>query len=63
MVQKEKIHVYVDANVLEKFKEFVFAKYGTLHAYLGEELTKAMEHYLKSVGDAHTQENEHIISS
>ena len=63
MAQKEKIHVYVDSEVAKKFREYVFAKYGTLHSYFGEELTKAMDFYLKHVADAHTRSQAHYFKT
>jgi len=59
---KVKIFVYVDEEVYQAFKDYVFAKYGTLHKYLGNELTKAMAEYLKDSRNAHTQTLQHILS-
>lgn len=62
MPQKTKIHAYVDSDTWEAFKSYVFSKYGTLNKYLGDELTRALESYLKDSRPAHTHEFEHMIS-
>lgn len=62
MSQKVKIFVYVDEEIYQAFKDYVFAKYGTLSKYLGEELTKAMADYLRDSRNAHTQSLQHILS-
>lgn len=62
MPRKTRIWAYVDSDVFEAFKEYVFSKYGTLHKYLGEELSRAIDEYLKDSRNAHTQTLEHILS-
>lgn len=62
MGDKVKIFVYVDSDVWNKFRDYVFAKYGTLHTYLGDEISRAMEEYLKDSRSAHTHEFEHTNS-
>lgn len=65
MAGKEKIHLYVDADIFEAFRNYVYSKYGTLNKYLGEEISRAMEFYLRHVQQnlpSHTQEFEHMIS-
>jgi len=62
MSKKVKIWVFVDSDVWEAFKNYVFSKYGTLWKYLGDELSGAMEEHLKSGRPAHTQTLEHIFS-
>ena len=60
---KVKIFVYVDEEVYQAFKDYVFAKYGTLHKYLGNELTKAMAEYLKDSRNAHTNFATHTFKT
>jgi len=36
MAGKTKIQIYVDTDVYEVFRNHVYAKYGTLHKYLGD---------------------------
>jgi len=62
MSQKVRIWAYVDSDIWEAFKNYVFQKYGTLHSYLGDELSRAIDEYLKSSRPAHTQALEHILS-
>ncbi|WP_202320190.1 hypothetical protein [Archaeoglobus neptunius] len=62
MAGKVKIYIYVDEELYQAFRDYVYSKYGTLHKYLGEEISRAMEHYLKDHRSAHTQEFEHMIS-
>ncbi len=62
MPPKVKIHVFVDPEIWEAFKNYVFSKYGTLNKYLGDEISRAMEAYLRDHRSAHTQEFEHMIS-
>ncbi|MBO8180643.1 MAG: hypothetical protein H0Z19_09250 [Archaeoglobus sp.] len=63
MPQKEKKYIHVDAEVLEAFKNRVFAKYRTLHKYLGEELSRAMAEYLKDSRNAHTKFATHTFKT
>ena len=58
---KSELHVWVDTSVLERFKEYVFKKYGTLHTYLGEEVTRALEKYLEEARGSQ-EELEEVIS-
>jgi len=47
--------VRIDDDVLQKFKEFVSAKYGKLHGVLGAEVQNALAHWLLEQGlAAHT---------
>ncbi|WP_290597910.1 MULTISPECIES: hypothetical protein [unclassified Archaeoglobus] len=62
MTYKVQIRVHVDPEIWEAFKNYVFSKYGTLHKYLGDEISRAMKAYLKDSQNAHTQEFEHMIS-
>jgi len=62
MAPKVRIQAYVDSDVFEAFKNYIFAKYGTLHKYLGDELTRAIADYLRDSRNAHTQSLQHIIS-
>jgi hypothetical protein len=62
MAGKVRIWVYVDPEIWEAFKNYVYSKYGTLHKYLGDEISRAMEAYLRDHQSAHTQEFEHMIS-
>jgi len=62
MSPKVKIKVYVDSDIWEAFKNYVFQKYGTLHKYLGDELSRAIDEYLTHSRPAHTQALEHILS-
>jgi len=55
------LHVYVDDDVLQAFKNYVLAKYGSLHRYLGEEVSRALDYYLTHAASAHTQEFEHKV--
>ncbi|WP_048090638.1 hypothetical protein [Geoglobus acetivorans] len=58
-----KISVHVNEDEWMAFKNYVLTKYSYHWKYLGEELSKAIKLYLSQVANAHTQENEHIISS
>lgn len=62
MADYKVISVRVREDVWISFKNHVLSKYGQLYGYLGEELTKAMDYYLSHAINAHTQENEHILS-
>jgi len=44
---KVRLSVWVDREIYNLFKEFVFKKHGKLHGVFGLELTRAMELYLK----------------
>jgi len=46
-MEKVKLFVWVDKEVYDRFKEYVFKKYGKLHRVFGLELTKAMKLYLE----------------
>jgi len=62
MPKKLKIFIYVDPDIWEAFKNYVFQKYGTLHSYLGDELSRAIDEYLTHSRPAHSQALEHILS-
>ena len=62
MSKKTRIWIMVDSDVWISFKNYVFSKYGTLHRYLGEELSRAMEEYLRDRVATHTQTFEHKLS-
>ncbi|MBO8180497.1 MAG: hypothetical protein H0Z19_08485 [Archaeoglobus sp.] len=62
MSQKVKIYIYVDSDIWDAFKNYVFSKYGTLHKYLGDEISRALDSYLKDAQPTHIQEFEHMIS-
>ena len=55
MAGKMKIQIYIDAEIYEAFRNYVYSKYGTFHKYLGEELTRALEVWLKDHQNAHTR--------
>jgi|Deesub1362B_J571_1020462.scaffolds.fasta_scaffold01713_9 hypothetical protein len=57
-----KINVQVEREVWLAFKNYVVAKYGQLKGSLGEEVTRALDEYLKDSQPAHTQEFEHKLS-
>lgn len=57
-----KISVHVEEEIWKSFKNYVLSKYGALWKYLGEELSRAIEAYLRDSRPAHTQEFEHMIS-
>jgi hypothetical protein len=38
----------LDDRVLRRFKQLIIAKHGTLRGYLGKELTKAIQLWIKS---------------
>ena len=50
-----KISVHVEGDTCQSFKNYVLSKYGALWKYLGEELSRAMEAYLRDSRPAHTR--------
>lgn len=57
------LHVVVDDEVLQAFKNYVLQKYGKLHGVLGQEVTRALDEYLKLSLAAHTNKNVQQILS
>ncbi len=57
------LHVVVDDEVLQAFKNYVLQKYGKLHGVLGLEVTRALDEYLKLSLAAHTNKNVQQILS
>jgi len=54
--RKRGIYVWVDEDVWSRFKQFVLAKHGKLHAALSSELTEAIKRYLAETGVTYTQD-------
>ncbi len=48
MPEKIKVSFYIDRDVWEDFKYFVFQKHGKLHGVLGKEIAKALDMYVSS---------------
>jgi len=55
MGRKKGVFVWVDEDVWIRFKQFVFAKHGKLHAALSSELTEALKRYIAEAENTRTQ--------
>jgi len=55
LAMKVGVHVWVEEEIWQKFKEYVMKKYGKLHGALGDELGMALLHYLQQ--DTHTSDD------
>ena len=54
---KRKVHIYINEEVLERFKKTLLKKYGTIWRVMGEEVERMIVEWLQRNGEGvHTQD-------
>jgi hypothetical protein len=56
------VSIRIREEIWQAFKNYVLSKYGQLHGYLGDEVSRALDYYLTHSASAHTQTFEHKLS-